>query len=37
MPELFDEALLLGFVEIDHDVATENDVVAAREEFGLRL
>ncbi len=37
MPELFDQALLLGFVEIDHHVAAEDDVVAARQEFGLQV
>ncbi len=37
MPELFDEALLFGFVEIDHDVAAEDDVVAARQEFGFQV
>ena len=37
VPELFDQALLLGFVEIDHDVAAENDVVASREEFGFEI
>jgi len=35
--KLFDEALLLGFVEIDHDVAAENDVVAAGEKFGFEI
>ena len=37
VPELFDQALLFGFVEIDHHVAAENDVVAARQEFGLQI
>ena len=37
MPKLFDKALLFGFVKIDHDVATKNDVVAAREKFGLEI
>ena len=37
MPELVDQALLLGFVEINHDVAAENDVVAAGQEFGLQI
>jgi hypothetical protein len=35
--ELVDEALLFGFIEIDHDVAAEDDVVAARQEFGLQV
>ena len=37
MPKLFDQALLFGFVEIDHDVAAENDVVAARQKFGFQI
>ena len=37
MPKLFDQALLLGFVEIDHDVAAKNNVVAARKEFGFEI
>ena len=37
VPELFDETLLLGFVEIDHDVAAEDEVVALRQKFGLQI
>src|SRR2546425_11162448 len=37
VPELFNQALLLGFVKIDHDVAAENNVVAARQELGLEV
>jgi len=33
MPKLFNQALLFGFVEIDHHVAAEDNVVAARQEF----
>src|SRR5262249_3504369 len=35
--KLVDEALLLGFIEIDHDVTTKNDVVAARQEFCFEI
>src|ERR1700722_9581069 len=37
MPKLLDQALLLGFVKIDHDVAAENDVVAPRQKFGFEI
>src|SRR5260370_7179747 len=37
MPKLFDQALLLGFVEINHDVAAKNNVVAARQKLGLQV
>ncbi len=37
MPKLFNQALLFGFVEVDHHVATENDVVAARQEFRFQI
>src|SRR6266436_990633 len=37
MPKLFDQALLLGFVEINHDVAAQNNVVAARQKLGLQV
>ena len=37
MPELVDEALLLGFVKVDHDVAAENDVIAAGKKFGFEI
>ncbi len=37
MPKLFNQALLFGFVEIDHHVAAENDVVAARQEFRFQV
>src|SRR5581483_2930664 len=35
--KLFQQALLLGFVEIDHDVAAEDDVVALRQEVRLEV
>src|SRR5271169_1716068 len=37
VPKLFDQALLLGFVEINHHVAAEDDVIAARQEFGFQV
>src|SRR5690242_20082219 len=37
VPELFDEALLLGGVEIDHDVAAKDDVVAAGKKFRFEI
>src|SRR5260370_42211787 len=37
VPELFNQALLLRFVKIDHDVAAENNVVAARRELGVEV
>src|SRR6266481_71367 len=37
MPKLFDQAFLLGFVEINHDVAAQNNVVAARQEFRFQV
>src|SRR5947209_4209064 len=37
VPELLDQALLLGFIEVDHDVAAEDDVVATWQEFGLEI
>ena len=37
MPELFNQALLFGFVEIDHDVAAKDDVVAAGQKLGLQV
>jgi len=37
MPKLFNQALLFGFVEVDHHVAAENDVVAARQEFRFQV
>ncbi len=37
MPELFDQSLLLSFIEIDHHVAAKDDVVAARQEFGFKV
>src|ERR1700682_426483 len=37
MPKLFDQALLFGFVEVDHHVAAENNVVAARQEFRFQV
>ena len=35
--ELLHQPFLLGFVEIDHHVAAEDDVVALRQEFGLQV
>src|SRR5207237_1412721 len=35
--ELVDQALLLGFIEVDHYVAAENHVVALRQELGLEI
>src|SRR5690349_1053374 len=37
VPEFFDEALLLGGVEIDHDVAAKDDVVAAGKKFRFEI
>src|ERR1700739_4892234 len=37
VPKLFDQALLLSFVEINHHVAAENYVVASRQEFSLQV
>src|SRR5204863_9252309 len=37
VPKLFDQALLLGFVEINHDIATEDDVVTARQELRFQV
>jgi hypothetical protein len=37
MPKFLDEALLLRFVEIDHDVAAKNDVVATRKKLGFEI
>src|SRR5690348_3121360 len=37
VPELFNQALLLSFVEINHDVAAKDDVVATGQEFGLEV
>ncbi len=37
MPELLDQAFLLGFIEIDHHVAAEDDVVAAGQELGFEV
>src|SRR5256884_2937547 len=37
MPKLFNQALLFGFVEIDHDIAAEDNVVAARQEFRFQI
>src|SRR5437879_2944687 len=37
VPEFFNQTLLLGFVEIDHDVAAKDDVVAARQEFRFQV
>jgi hypothetical protein len=33
--EFVDQALLLGLIEIDHYVATEDHVVMLRQKFGL--
>src|SRR5262249_43300433 len=35
--ELLDQALLLRFVEIHHDVAAEDDVVSLRQVFGFEV
>ena len=35
--ELFDQPLLLGFVEIHHDVAAEDHIVALRQVFGFQV
>src|SRR5580704_454394 len=37
MPKFFDQALLFRFVEIDHDVAAENNVVATGKELSLEI
>jgi hypothetical protein len=37
MIKLFNEALLFGFIEIDHHVAAENYVVAAWQKFRLQI
>jgi hypothetical protein len=37
VPEFFDQPLLLGFVKINHHVATQNYVVAPGQEFGLKV
>lgn len=37
IPKLFNQALLFRLVEIDHDVAAKNDVVAAGKKFGLEI
>src|SRR5256885_12456278 len=37
VPKLFNQALLLGFVEINHHVTAEDNVVAARQELGLQV
>src|ERR1700726_1419691 len=37
MPKLFDQALLFGLVKIDHDVAAQNNVVAARQELRFEI
>src|SRR6516164_10241026 len=37
MPELLNEAFLLRLVEIDHDVAAKNDVIAPGQKFGLQV
>jgi hypothetical protein len=37
VPELLDQALLLGLIEVDHDVAAKNDVVAPGQEFGFEI
>src|SRR5439155_6409973 len=37
VPKLFDQALLLGFVEINHDIAAEDDVVTARQELRFQV
>src|SRR5436853_7914680 len=37
VPKLFNQALLLGFVEINHYVTAEDNVVAARQELGLQV
>ena len=36
-PELLDKTLLFGFVEVDHDVAAEDDVISLRQELGLEI
>src|SRR5205814_8118285 len=37
VPKLFNQALLLGFVEINHHVTAEDYVAAARQELGLQV
>src|ERR1700674_4871620 len=37
VPEFVNQTLLFGFVKIDHDVAAEDDVVAARQEFSFQI
>src|SRR6266566_5164550 len=37
VPKLFNQTLLLGFVEINHHVTAEYNVVAARQELGLQV
>ena len=37
VPKLFDQTLLFGFVEINHDIAAQDDVVTARQELGFQI
>src|SRR5260370_33224819 len=37
VPKLFNQALLFGIVEINHDVAAEDNVVAARQELRFQV
>src|SRR5229473_2733614 len=37
VPKLFNQALLLGFVKINHHVAAEDNVVAARQELRFQI
>src|SRR5258705_14018304 len=37
VPKLFNQALLLGFIEINHDVAAEDNVITARQELGFQV
>src|SRR5207247_10601289 len=37
VPKLFDQTLLFVFVEINHDIAAQDDVVTARQELGFQI
>jgi hypothetical protein len=37
MVKLIDQAFLFCFVEINHDVAAQDNVVAPRQEFGFQV
>src|SRR3989442_15922637 len=37
VPKLFNQTLLLGLVKINHHVAAEDNVVAARQEFRFQV